>query len=112
MLPSWAADTVTRIRPGTKDSRGSVVPDWTKATELSIPGCSIQPGTTTLSQDGRTLAISDGFSGYFPPGSDVKAGDRIVHDGKTYQVIGEPHEWKSPTGRVSSLQAQLERWSG
>ena len=112
MLPTWAADTVTRIRPGTKEQRGSVVPDWENAEEAQIAGCSIQPGATTLSQDGRVLAISDGFTGYFPPGADVKAGDKIRHGGKDYQVIGEPRAWNSPTGRVSSLQAQLERWSG
>lgn len=112
MLPSWAQDTVTRIRPGTKDQRGSTVPDWTKTTEATIPGCSIQPGATTLSQDGRVLAISEGFTGYFPPDADIQAGDRISHDGEVYTIIGKPRLWNSPTGRVSSLQAALERWSG
>lgn len=112
MLPSWAKDTVTRLRPGTIDRRGSLEPDWSKASSLEIPGCSIQPGGTSLSQDGRVLAISDGFTGYFPPAADVQAGDRITFNGKTYQVIGEPRPWTSPTGRASSLQATLERWSG
>ena len=111
-LPSWAADTVTRIRPGTKDSRGSLIPDWTKATSLSIAGCSMQPATTSLSQDGRILGISEGYTCFFPPGADVAAGDKIQFDGKDYQIIGEPKVWRSPTGRVSSVQAQLERWSG
>lgn len=112
MLPSWANDTVTRVRPGTKDSRGSLIPDWSKATSLSITGCSMQPAGTSLSQDGRVLAVSDGYTCYFPPGSDVIAGDKIQYDGKDYQIIGEPRVWNSPTGRVSSIQAQLERWTG
>jgi len=112
MLPSWANDTVTRVRPGTKDSRGSLIPDWSKATSLSITGCSMQPAGTSLSQDGRVLAVSDGYTCYFPPGSDVIAGDKIQFDGKDYQIIGEPRVWNSPTGRVSSIQAQLERWTG
>ena len=111
-LPSWANDTVTRVRPGTKESRGSNVPDWTKATSTTITGCSMQPAATTLSQDGRILGISEGYTCYFPPGADVAAGDKIQYDGKDYQIIGEPRLWKSPTGRVSSLQAQLERWEG
>ena len=111
-LPSWANDTVTRVRPGTKESRGSQIPDWSKATSLSIAGCSMQPATTTLSQDGRVLGISEGYTCYFPPGADVAAGDKIQYGGKDYQIIGEPKTWKSPTGRVSSVQAQLERWSG
>lgn len=112
MLPTWANDTVWRIRPGEKTERGSIVPDWDNADALRITGCSIQPGATTLSQDGRVLAVSDGFTGYFPPGADVKSGDRIRHYDKDYQVMGEPRAWQSPTGRVSSLQAALERWSG
>lgn len=112
MLPTWAQDTVTRIRPGTKDERGSSVPDWDKASTLDIPGCSVQPGGTSLSQDGRVLAISDGYTCYFPPGSDVQAGDKIRHNGVDYQIIGEPRAWNSPTGRVSSLQAALQRWYG
>lgn len=112
MLPSWANDTVTRIRPGQIDRRGSIGPDWSTATEKQISGCSVQPGGTSLSQDGRVLAISDGYTCYMPPGSDVIAGDKIRFNGQDYQVIGEPRAWTSPTGRVSSLQAQLERWSG
>lgn len=112
MLPSWAADTVTRIRPGTKEQRGSTVPDWTTATELEISGCSVQPAQTTLSQDGRVLGISDGYTCFFPPGADVKAGDRIRFSGEVFLIIGEPRAWNSPTGRVSNIQAQLERWAG
>ena len=114
-LPSWANDTVVRIRPGktgTIERRGSTVPDWTKATELEITGCSVQPATTTLSQDGRILGITDVMTCFFPPDSDVAAGDKIRWNGSDYQLIGEPRDWRSPTGIVSSLQAQLERWSG
>ena len=111
-LPSWANDTVKRIRPGTIERRGSIEPDWEHATEKEISGCSMQPGSTTLSQDGRVLGISDGYTCYMPPGSDVTAGDKIVFNNLDYQVIGEPRPWTSPTGMVSSLQIQLERWSG
>lgn len=111
-LPAWASDTVTRIRPGTIERRGSVEPDWSHATEAQITGCSMQPGGTSLSQDGRVLAISEGYTCYMPPGSDVAAGDRIQFAGLTYSVIGEPRPWTSPSGRVSNLQVQLERWMG
>lgn len=112
MLPSWANDTVTRIRPGTIERRGSTEPDWTNSNALSISGCSVQPATTSLSQDGRVLGIDDAYTCYFPPGSDVAAGDKIRYNGEDYKVIGEPRAWKSPTGRVSNLQVQIERWSG
>ena len=112
MLPSWANDTITRIRPGTIERRGSIEPDWEHATEAQISGCSMQPGTTSLSMDGRVLGISDGYTCYLPPGADVLAGGRIRFDGNVYQVMGEPRKWTSPTGAVSSTQVQLERWSG
>lgn len=111
-LPSWANDTVTRIRPGTIDRRGSIEPDWEHATEAEITGCSVQPATTSLSQDGRVLGITEGLTCYCPPGADVLAGDKILFKEKDYQVIGEPREWRSPTDLVSSIQVQLERWSG
>ena len=112
MLPTWANDTVVRKRPGTIDRRGSTEPDWSKTTDLTINGCSMQPASTSLSQDGRVLGIADMYTCYFPPGTDVAAGDKITFDGKDYQIIGEVRVWQSPTGRVSSIQAQLERWSG
>ena len=112
MLPSWAADTVTRIRPGSIDRRGSTEPDWTNTTETEITGCSVQPLSTSLSQDGRIQGITDGYTCYFPPGADVKTGDRIKYNGNVYTIMGEPHLWQSPTGKVNSLQAQLQRWSG
>ena len=113
-LPSWANDSVTRIRPGTKESRGSTVPDWSSdnVIEKTITGCSVQPATTTLSQDGRVLGITDTWTCFFPPEADVAAGDKIRWNGKDYQLMGEPRIWTSPTGMVSSIQASLERWEG
>ena len=111
-LPSFAAETVTRLRPTETTIRGSTILDWNHPDELNIAGCLMQPGSTTLSMDGRELGISEGFIAYFPPGSDVQAGDRIRYEGKTYTIMGEVKPWKSPTGLVSNLQAALERWSG
>lgn len=112
MLPSWANQSVKRVRPGTKESRGSSIPDWSNPDELTIEGCSVQPSQTTLSQDGRVLGLTEGYTVFFPRTADVKAGDKIIWDGNEYQIIGEPRGWDSPTGRVSSLQAAIERWAG
>ena len=112
MLPSFANQTVTRIRPGVKTQRGSQIPDWENATELVITGCSVQPAGTSLSQDGRVLGVSDGYTVYLPPGADVKAGDRIVYDGDTYEIDGDPRKWKSVTGRLDHVMISIERWRG
>lgn len=111
MLPSFATQSVTRIRPGVKSSRGSVIPDWADTDELVISGCSVQPATTSLSQDGRVLGILDGMTCYMPPGSDVQEGDRIRFEGVLYTIDGAPRIWPS-AGRLSHVQINLKRWSG
>lgn len=112
MLPSWANDTVTRLRPTVRTVRGSEIPDWTNPDVVSIGGCSIQPASTALSQDGRIQGITEGYTCFLPPCADVKAGDRIQYQGKVYTINGEPQIWHSPSGRVNSMQLRLERWSG
>ncbi len=111
-LPSWSNDTVTRIRAGTIVERGTTYPDWNNPSTLSISGCSMQPSGTSLSQDGRIQGITDGYTCYMPPGSDVQAGDRIGYNGNVYTINGEPRVWRSPTDMVSSIVLYLERWAG
>lgn len=111
-LPSWANETITRIRPSVKTVRGSEIPDWAVTNSLLICGCSVQPANTSLSQDGRIQGITDGFTCYCPPESDIRAGDRIQYGGNLYTINGDPQSWTSPTGLVSSMQLQLERWRG
>ena len=113
MIPRWCTQTIIRIRPGEKVLRGSKVPDWDNNTDLlEICGCSVQPATTGLSQDGRVLGISDGFTVYLPEDSDVQAGDRIEFEGNVYTINGDPKIWPSATGRVSHMQLNIERWRG
>lgn len=111
MLPSFATQTVLRIRPGVKTVRGSEIPDWENADELMIGGCSVQPAATDLAQDGRVLGILDGMTCYMPPHADVKEGDRIRYDGETYTVNGAPRVWPS-AGNLAHVQCNIKRWSG
>ena len=112
MLPSWCTQTIKRIRPCMIESRGSFVPDWSDTEELMIRGCSVQPTTTGLSQDGRVLGISEGLTIYCPPGSDIMAGDRIEYGGNVYTINGEPKPWIGVTGLLSHVQINVERWRG
>lgn len=113
MLPSFCTQELVRIRPGTKDSRGSAIPDWSedKVTKLTIKGCSVQPAATSLDQNGRVMGISEGLTAYLPEGSDVKAGDRIKYNGEIYTINGEPRIW---TGArlLSNVQLNLIKWEG
>lgn len=112
MLLSFFRQTVTRIRPGMKSLRGTIVPDWENATTLDIPGCSVQPAGTSLSQDGRDLGISDGMTAYLPADADVQSGDRIQYEDKFYTIMGDPRVWPSASGALDHIELNLERWSG
>ena len=112
MLPRFADQEITRMRAKVKVERGSKIPDWSNPDELTIKGCSVQPAGTSLTQDGRIQGITDGYTCYAPPGTDVRAGDRIRFENQVYTINGEPHTWKSPTGRVTHTQINLERWEG
>jgi hypothetical protein len=109
---AWTDDTVTRIRAGVKVVRGTPVPDWENATTKDIDNCSMQPASTSLSEDGRVLGIADGYTLYAPYDADIIAGDRIGYEGNTYTITGEPRRWKSPAGRMAHLVVNLMRWQG
>ena len=111
MLPSFCTQSIVVVRPGTKQSRGSTIPDWDNATRHKIDGCSVQPASTSLSMDGRVLGISEGWTAYLPEDSDVKAGDHIEFDGGTYVINGEPKKWTGAFTR-SNIQLNLVRWEG
>lgn len=111
MLPSFCKQTIVVVRPGSKQSRGSTIPDWSTATRRTINGCSVQPASTSLSMDGRVLGISEGWTAYLPEGTDVKAGDRIEFEGQTYVINGEPKSWTGAFTR-SNIQLNLVRWEG
>lgn len=110
-MVSFARQSVTRLRASTKIVRGSEMFDWSNPDALVISGCSVQPGTTELSQDGRVLGILDGMICYMPAGSDVKEGDRIQYEGNIYEINGMPKVWHG-VGNSSHTQLILRRWDG
>lgn len=111
-LPSWFKQSVERIRAGEKTSRGSVIPDWENVAVVTISGCSVQPSSTSLTQDGRVLGIAESFTLYMPYDADVQKGDKIQYGDDVYMVMGVPRPWISPTGGLSNKQVTVERWEG
>ncbi len=117
MLPSFCKDSVIRIRPGTKDSRGSLIPDWDNATRAKIKGCSMQPASTSLSEDGRVLGISSTYTLFAPPDADIRPGDHIVYHHPIcgdleYEIDGDVPFQPSATGRLDHLRITLKRYQG
>ena len=110
LLPFWHT-TITRIRPGEKDLRGSTVHDWDNASRLEISECLVQPQTTELSQDGRIQGITDGLTACCPVGSDIQSGDRIEYQGEVYTIMGDPMKWVG-VGKLEHMKLNLQRWKG
>lgn len=110
-LISFWTQSIIRIRPATRTSRGSTVYDWDNTETAVIDGCSVQPTTTSLSQDGRVLGVQDGLTVYAPADADVQAGDRIEFSGKVYTINGDPLVWPG-AGQLAHIQLNLQRWRG
>ena len=112
MLPSFCKQTITVVRPGTKEVRGSTVPDYDNPiSETEVSGCSVQPASASLSEDGRVLGISEGYTAYVPITADVKAGDHIVFEDETYEINGPPKHWVG-VSYVEHYVLNLIRWEG
>ena len=110
-VQSFWRQTITRLRPAEKTVRGSTIYDWSDPDELDIPECSVQPSSTSLSQDGRVLGVTDGLTVYAPEGVDVQAGDRIRYNGNVYTIAGDPLIWPG-VSRMQHVQLNLKRWRG
>lgn len=112
MLPSFCTRTVTVIRAPLVESRGARVRDWGAASTHEITGCSAQPAGTGLATGEARLATTVRLTVLMPPGSDILKGDRVLVDGLTYDIDGEPQAWVSPTGRLSHIIVNLVDWRG
>ena len=110
-LISFWTQSITRLRPSTTTERGSTVYDWSAPDRLVIDGCSVQPASTSLSQDGRVQGITDGLTVYAPEDADLQAGDRIEYGGNVYTINGDPLLWPG-AGRLAHMQLNLTRWRG
>ena len=110
-VQSFWTQSIKRLRPGTTTERGSAIPDWSNPDELVINGCSVQPASTSLSQDGRVLGVTDGLTIYAPADADVKAGDRIQYGSDVYEINGDPLIWPG-VARLQHMQINAKRWRG
>lgn len=95
-------ETVTRLRGvATEDpySGETTDVDWANPSELPIAGVGFDPGGSAepvqVDSDQRVITQP---TIYDPSYADVLAGDRIRREltGKTYEVDGDPAEWRSP----------------
>lgn len=111
-MPSFATDTVTRVRPAwVTDARGTRRPDWGPAAVRDVlAGCLVQPGASAEVLAERVGAVAVRWSVFLPPGTDLAATDGVEFEGRLYAVDGEPARHRSPTGALSHVLALLIDW--
>jgi hypothetical protein len=80
-----------------RDGDGSLTPqsDWANAAATTVIGVSIQPAGTTETRDAAGIIPTEDWRLFTRRGSvlPAAAGDRIVWDGRTLDVIGVPQTW-------------------
>ena len=109
---SFMRDSVTRLRADVINRNGAELFDWENVDSATIYCVQITAQSTTRDFEGRALEVSDRRTLRAKYDADIKAGDRIIWNGTTYEVEGEVFHTKSPTGRVSSTRCTLVRWEG
>ncbi len=109
---SFMNDTVTVLRAPIIEKNGMEKRDWSNAVDFEVTDVMITSQNTSRDFEDRTLQVSDRRTLRANYDADIKAGDRIVWNGSTYEVDGDVFHTKSPTGRVSSTRCALVRWAG
>lgn len=111
-LPSFCRTDATVVRAPFKETRGTTIRDWTRASSHIVSGCTLQPARSSTDWRDPAQAVTVRAVLRMPPAADVQAGDRIEVDGVRYAIDGAPHLWESPTGRVSHIECALVDWTG
>lgn len=109
MLPSFAQETITRLRPATITDHGNTLPDpdLDNATPLDITGCSVQPGASFEDRTNREANLT-AWTVFAPLDADVLASDFVRYRDGDYRVDGVPQRWPL----VEHTVILLQRWEG
>jgi hypothetical protein len=103
--------TVERA-PRVVNTYGDTVPDWSGTlTQTVYTGCDVQPGTTQEYLIGRDNVLV-AWTVFRAGPIDVTEFDRVLFNGRTYEVYGHPAEWDSYSGRQDYTEIVLKDWSG
>jgi hypothetical protein len=86
--------------------------DAAAATSSLWGPCAVAPRTTAERVDSRSPAVITGLTVYGPRVT-LKASDRLVINGDTYEIDGIPGDWSSPfTGWQPGIEVAVVRASG
>lgn len=109
-------DTVTRLRPTAAIdpySGEATDADWTDPDVLDVPGCAFDPGGSSEPAEVGRGSVTTSPTLYAPTEADIRASDRVVVRGRTWQVDGDPALWMHPmTGWAAGLVVNLKGVEG
>lgn len=112
-LVSFARNSITIIRPGRFQDRGSWYDDWENPEpERTIPGCVVFPGRSVEDNDFQE-AQEVTYTVLVPLGTDILASDKVRVDlepGLDLAVFGRPRQIPSPTGNLGHIHLELTDW--
>lgn len=69
-----------------------------------VAGCLFAPRSSTERADSRTPAVITGASLYAPAGTVISPTSKIIVNGETYTVEGQPGDWGV------GIEVALQRW--
>jgi hypothetical protein len=103
-----------------RHSPGAVVDGYEEADTwlpaIPVPGCALAPGVVVENFEANREGVGVEFTLYMPPGTTVKAHDRISLPGQSdpFEAIGPGKDWgRNPfTGKSSGVVVQLGRFDG
>lgn len=109
MIPRLGGHTVTVIRPPGNDPFGDPLPGDPAETEVS--GAFMQPGATTERTDDRDT-VDSAWTCFLPPGTDIRATDRLRWRSAVYEVDGDPQPFDDLRGTTHHLEVRLRHITG
>lgn len=101
------SETVIRLRP---ERPGRFGDPTGEPSRKAITGCEMLPRSSTEAS-GNANTVTVGMTLVAPPGTDLKATDRIEHKGLEYTVEGDVARYRKG-GREVAVTAALERVTG
>lgn len=108
--------TITRLRAKTTTDRyGNTVLDWSAPDPLVLDHVSVQPGVFAEPESNGRDPVVTMWTIYSDEGYDldITEADRILYEGKPYEVVGEVQRFQAPiTGALDHVQVVIRRVGG
>lgn len=94
----FVADLEVLDAPLAVDGYGDQAPDWSAATRRRVRGWIDQQARQEVRDGAAREAEVSSWIVYLPAGDPITASSRVVYDGATFEVDGQPNRARTPRG--------------